>query len=68
MQKMQDDLNWCALFLWLGVGGRSCSNFMASSVILIAWQSSYTSCWAVPIGSLSNETNLLPTLRQGAQA
>ena len=28
---MQNDLCWLSFFLWSGVGGRSCSNFLAST-------------------------------------
>ena len=33
---MEDDLCWFSFLLWFGVGGRSCSNFLASTVTLRA--------------------------------
>ena len=31
---MKDDSRWLSLFLWFGIGGGTCSNFLASTVFL----------------------------------
>ena len=31
---MEDDLCWCSFFLWFGAGGRTCSNFLASTLVI----------------------------------
>ena len=53
---MQDDLCWSSLCLWLGVGGRSCSNFLVSTIeksqflTLAAVGHGTLSCWRLECG------------------
>ena len=38
---MEADLCRCSFFLLVGVGGRACSNFLASSVVLKSYRGSH---------------------------